>query len=47
GEPNPNPEEIEDSIWVSTEQLLADMKAHKERYTYWFTVAMERVVQSL
>lgn len=42
--PNPNPEEVAAFTWVPIYQLRADMAEHPENYTYWFKIALDRVI---
>lgn len=44
GEPKPDPEEVEEWKWVSTKELLNDIKENPGKYTYWFKEAVNRVV---
>jgi isopentenyl-diphosphate Delta-isomerase len=32
----PNPEEVDDFIWMSREELLSDIEKRPDCYTYWF-----------
>ncbi|MEA2701625.1 MAG: isopentenyl-diphosphate Delta-isomerase [Candidatus Parcubacteria bacterium] len=43
--PAPNPEEVDDWVWMDIPELRRDMKEHPEDYTYWFKVAFDRVTQ--
>ncbi len=43
-EPAPNPEEAEGWKWVELEELRKDMKEHPEKYTPWFRIALDRVI---
>lgn len=40
GEPNVNPEEVEDWRFISLSDLKQDVAAHPERYTYWFKMIL-------
>ena len=42
---HPNPEEVQDWRWMAPNDLMADVAAHPERYTAWFRMAVERVLQ--
>jgi isopentenyl-diphosphate delta-isomerase len=43
GEPRPDPEEIDDWRWVSPTALREEIRAHPERFTPWFLIALERL----
>jgi isopentenyl-diphosphate delta-isomerase len=43
----PNQEEVEDYKWVTVEELLKDIKEHSEKYTPWFKIALDRVLERL
>jgi isopentenyl-diphosphate delta-isomerase len=45
GLPAPNPEEIEAWEWVDRSHLLRDVSEHPDRYTPWFRIVLERVLQ--
>lgn len=45
GEPVPNPGEVSEWRWMSTEDLLSEMDANPERFTYWFRTVARRVHQ--
>lgn len=51
GEFTPNPEEVEDTKWMSMNNLRADMKTNPGVYTEWFKILMnthsERVIQNM
>jgi len=47
GRPQPNPAEIEDWEWVDPAELLSDVRRQPARYTPWFRIALERVVEHL
>ena len=44
GEPNLNPDETDDYKFVSIAELEKDAKENPDNYTYWFRVALERVL---
>ena len=44
GEPSPDDSEVCDWAWVAEEELLADLTAHPDRYTYWFRLVVPRVM---
>ncbi|HCT30272.1 MAG TPA: isopentenyl-diphosphate delta-isomerase [Bacteroidales bacterium] len=39
--PNPNPSEVSDWRWINWNELLEDIKAKPESYTYWFKFMLE------
>lgn len=41
-----NPEEASEWQWVAPSALLADMKKDPEKYTYWFRVSFNRVLDA-
>lgn len=45
GAPQPNAEEIGDWQWMSIESLRADVARNPARYTPWFRIALERVLE--
>jgi isopentenyl-diphosphate delta-isomerase len=45
GEPRPNSDEIDEWTWVDMDELAEDVRRHPERYTPWFKVALDRVMQ--
>ena len=47
GEPNPNPEEIDDWKWIGLEELKREMQEDPDRYTYWLRVVFDKVVSHL
>jgi isopentenyl-diphosphate delta-isomerase len=47
GEPDPNPEEIDDWKWIGLEELKREMQEDPDRYTYWLRVVFDRVVSHL
>lgn len=46
GKPKPNPEEAEDWKWVSVEWVKEDIRKNPQNYTYWFKVALKRMISS-
>jgi isopentenyl-diphosphate delta-isomerase len=46
GTPTPNAGEVDDSKWIATGELLADVRARPSAYTPWFALVVERVVSS-
>ncbi len=45
GEPNPNPEEIDELKWVDPKDLLQDVKKNPDNYTLWFRLALDSVLE--
>ncbi len=45
-EPDPDPEEAEEWKWADTEELKNDMKKNPDKYTYWFRLSLERVLDA-
>jgi len=45
GKHKPNPEEAEDSKWVKPEELERDMRQNPGKYTPWFKIILERVLE--
>jgi isopentenyl-diphosphate delta-isomerase len=45
GKPAPDPDEIESWEWIDPSRLLRDVQEHPERYTPWFRIVLERVLQ--
>ncbi|MCX6814094.1 MAG: isopentenyl-diphosphate Delta-isomerase [Candidatus Aenigmarchaeota archaeon] len=46
GKPKFNPEEAQEWKWISQEELKKDVQKNSEKYTYWFRVALDRVISS-
>lgn len=47
GEPKPDPTEAEDWKWVNPEELKKDVKENPEKYTHWFKLILERVLDKV
>ncbi len=47
GVPVPNPSEADDWKWVSIDELRKDIKKNPSNYTYWFRIAVEKVISGL
>ncbi|RLJ08892.1 MAG: isopentenyl-diphosphate delta-isomerase [Candidatus Aenigmatarchaeota archaeon] len=47
GEPEPNPKEVDDWKWMNIDELKKDIEQNPEKYTPWFRIAFERVVNHL
>lgn len=43
--PQPNPTEVSQWIWVDSTQVVADIEAHPERYTAWFKILLDLLMQ--
>lgn len=43
--PAPTPAEVADWRWVGVDELLTDLEANPDRYTVWFGLALEKVLQ--
>jgi isopentenyl-diphosphate delta-isomerase len=41
---NPNTQEVDDYKWVNIEDLLRNISIEPEKYTYWFKLAINKVV---
>jgi isopentenyl-diphosphate delta-isomerase len=46
GEIRPNPDEVDDTRWVSYEDLQSELRDAPERFTPWFKIAVDRVVSA-
>jgi isopentenyl-diphosphate delta-isomerase len=44
GNPRPNKYEVEDWKWINPLKLKKDIKENPERYTYWFKLILEKVL---
>ena len=47
GDPVPNPREADGWKWMAPKALHQDVVAHPERYTPWFRIVLDRVLQTL
>ena len=47
GEPNINPEEVENYKWIDQQTLLQDVNKEPDSYTEWFKMAIEKVYNHL
>ncbi len=45
--PKPNPDEVMDYKYVSTIDLLRDVKQNPQNYTVWFKLIFERVIKHI
>ena len=41
GQPQPNPDEIDQFRWLDLDQLLQDVASHPQRYTPWFRILLQ------
>jgi isopentenyl-diphosphate delta-isomerase len=46
GTPHPHPHEVEAWRWADPKTLNQDVTAHPERYTVWFRLCFERVLEA-
>lgn len=44
-DPNPNPEEVAAYCWVNAKDIRDEIKKHPEKFTYWFKLIFERVIE--
>ena len=47
GLPVPNPDEVGDWRWIGREAVLKELADAPERFTPWFKIALERVLQAV
>lgn len=47
GEPKPNPEEADGWKWVDMDELRKDVQKNPEKYSPWFRIALDRVIEFL
>jgi len=47
GEPNPNPEEVDEWKWVSLEELKKDIQENPDNYSYWLRASIDKVISYL
>jgi isopentenyl-diphosphate delta-isomerase len=45
GVPEPNRAEVAEYRWVDPTTLSLSLEAHPERYTYWFRISFDRVIE--
>lgn len=45
GDPKPNPEEADDWKWMDLEDLINDVKARPDAYSYWLRVCIDQVLE--
>ena len=46
GHPVPDEHEVDDFRWIAPQQLLDEMQAQPEHFTYWFRLIAERVLRA-
>ncbi|UWG96670.1 isopentenyl-diphosphate Delta-isomerase [Dehalobacter sp. DCM] len=44
-DPVPNPDEVSDYQWIRLDQLADQVRKKPEEYTYWFAIALKRVIR--
>jgi isopentenyl-diphosphate delta-isomerase len=44
---NPNPDEVDDWRWIDVAELIKDVKKNPQKYTPWFRIALEKVLESI
>ena len=47
GQPSPNPEEAEDWEWIGLDELKKDIAKNPDKYTSWFKISLDRVINYL
>jgi len=47
GEPNPNPEEVDEWKWIGLEELKKGIQENPDSYTYWLRVSINKVISYL
>jgi isopentenyl-diphosphate delta-isomerase len=45
--PQPDPDEVAEWKWADLKIVTVDLKAHPERYTYWFRISFDRFLQTI
>ena len=45
-DPSPNPDEADEWKWMELEDLVNDLKAHPESYTYWLRACIDQLVEA-
>ena len=45
GKLKPNPKEVETFKWIDLKSLLKDVSFYPEKYTFWFKVALPKVIE--
>ena len=46
-DPDPDPSEVAAYSWIGRYVLVEDMRSNPERYSYWFRLLLERVVDNI
>jgi isopentenyl-diphosphate Delta-isomerase len=47
GDPEPDPNEVDDWGWADIKKLIQDIGNNPERYTYWFRTALPQFIEEL
>jgi isopentenyl-diphosphate delta-isomerase len=47
GDPEPDPNEVDDWKWMDMKTLIQDIGNNPDRYTYWFREAIPRLIEEL
>ena len=42
---NPNPKEVNEWRWISYNKLKKNMEVNNEKYTHWFKLSLDKVIQ--
>ncbi|MEE9406087.1 MAG: isopentenyl-diphosphate Delta-isomerase [Candidatus Aenigmarchaeota archaeon] len=43
----PNPDEVDELKWADTDELKRDIEAHPEKYSPWFKILIDRVLEAV
>ena len=43
----PDQNEVENFTWITLNKLTNEVKHHPERYTYWFTISLDKVIKTM
>jgi isopentenyl-diphosphate delta-isomerase len=46
-QPLPNPDEVQDYRWISRGDLMQEIAAKPDQFTYWFRMALPRIITQL
>ena len=47
GNPTPNRDEVDDWRWVDLPTIRLDMQLHRDNYTYWFRLSLDKLCRSV
>lgn len=47
GEITPNPDEVSECKWISADELKKDIEENPDKYTPWFKLSINRVIDSI